>query len=877
MSNIQIIKSHSLKSDKSSNNYKKSSTIIGNYEIIKTIGEGTFGKVKLAKNIPSNELVAIKILEKTKISDDEDLSCIKNEIKFLKKLNHPNIISLYEIIETKTHYFIVMEYAEKDLFSYIVSNHFLNENEASYFYIQILFVIEYIHNNHIVHRDLKPENILLTNNNSLLKIIDFGLANKYEENNLLDTQCGSLCYSAPEMILGKKYNGIDIDIWSSGIILFAMVSGFLPFDDDNEENIYRKVVEGKYCLPEKLSDNCKDLINKILVVEPENRIKINDIKKHPFLKNAYQKFNKEFFKKYKQNIYKTLNFKEEEKNIEIYDLIVDKMMKMKIKGINNSDIIIKNIKENNFNEITAIYKLLLKKYNRNKLLYSANTTSVSTKKLKLNQDSLILNPNIDKNNKHENNLSNPNSNHYINKKKINATIQINGYNHHIYKTNHNSSTKDREIISYKTKNNFDSFKLNSYSIENQNISNYFKNNKKRLNKISKKKIENELNCTIKKTKNNKNLIQKYINLMKSIKNSMINRNIKKMTDLSISFEKKNNLIFFPIKKKIITSSIPNLTDTKLSFMNSSSIELKEKKNKNSYKNTSKIHKKKSLSIITSSNLNLDHHFNINLHKRVISGMHSSNHNSDSKYKNITNKVNKKKPNFINYQNKSKRRTKSKENNMNFNININSYRSSNIVNKIKDKMNQNKTVIQRYNNYFTESEVSSSFNINFVHNLFKKKFIKNKKTTKLNTIFINLSKNSNSKSPNKSINNLSNISLNNKNMKPNKDFTKLNKNSSPPLKSKVVFTINNKKNEFSCCSSFYSLTQIIKKLQKLCYEKKYKFKNKDNNRFYILYKENIITIEVTNISDRIVLKIFHNNSNEKICKDIINNIILKVGY
>ena len=877
MNNIQIIKSHSLKNDRLSNNYKKSATIIGNYEIIKTIGEGTFGKVKLAKNIPSNELVAIKVLEKTKINDNEDLSCIKNEIKFLKKLNHPNIISLYEIIETKTHYFIVMEYAEKDLFSYIVSNHFLNESEASYFYIQILFVIEYIHNNHIVHRDLKPENILLTNNNSLLKIIDFGLANKYEENNLLDTQCGSLCYSAPEMILGKKYNGIDIDIWSSGIILFAMVSGFLPFDDDNEENIYRKVVEGKYCLPEKLSDNCKDLINKILVVEPENRIKINDIKKHPFLKNAYQKFNKEFFKKYKQNIYKTLNFKEEEKNIEIYDLIVDKMMKMKIKGINNSDIIIKNIKENNFNEITAIYKLLLKKYNRNKLLYSANTTSVSTKKLKLNQDSLILNPNIDKNNKHENNLSNPNSNHYINKKKINATIQINGYNHHIYKTNHNSSTKDREIISYKTKNNFDSFKLNSYSIENRNISNYFKNNKKRLNKISKKKIENELNCTIKKTKNNKNLIQKYINLMKSIKNSMINRNIKKMTDLSISFEKKNNLIFFPIKKKIITSSIPNLTDTKLSFMNSSSIELKEKKNKNSYKNTSKIHKKKSLSIITSSNLNLDHHFNINLHKRVISGMHSSNHNSDSKYKNITNKVNKKKPNFINYQNKSKRRTKSKENNMNFNININSYRSSNIVNKIKDKMNQNKTVIQRYNNYFTESEVSSSFNINFVHNLFKKKFIKNKKTTKLNTIFINLSKNSNSKSPNKSINNVSNISLNNKNMKPNKDFTKLNKNSSPPLKSKVVFTINNKKNEFSCCSSFYSLTQIIKKLQKLCYEKKYKFKNKDNNRFYILYKENIITIEVTNISDRIVLKIFHNNSNEKICKDIINNIILKVGY
>ena len=124
--------------------------------------------------------------------------------------------------------------------------------------------------------------------------------------------------------------------------------------------------------------------------------------------------------------------------------------------------------------------------------------------------------------------------------------------------------------------------------------------------------------------------------MKSIKNSMINRNIKKITDLSISFEKKNNLIFFPIKKKVITSSIPNLTDTKLSFMNLSSIDFKEKKNKNSYNNASKIHKKKSLSIITSSNLNLEHNLNINLHKRVISGMHSSNHNSDSKYKNKIN-------------------------------------------------------------------------------------------------------------------------------------------------------------------------------------------------------------------------------------------------
>ena len=256
MNNFQILNNFPFQEEIPLTNYTKSTIKIGNYEIIKTIGEGTFGKVKLGKNIPTEELVAIKIFEKSKINDDDDLTCINNEIQFLKNLNHPNIISLYEIIESETNIYIIMEYAEKELFSYIVSNNYLSEKEASNFYIQILSVIEYIHNNKIVHRDLKPENILLSNDNKILKIIDFGLANNYNDN-LLETQCGSLCYSAPEMILGKKYKGIDIDIWSSGIILFAMVSGFLPFDDENDENIYKKVAEGKFNLPDKLSDVLK--------------------------------------------------------------------------------------------------------------------------------------------------------------------------------------------------------------------------------------------------------------------------------------------------------------------------------------------------------------------------------------------------------------------------------------------------------------------------------------------------------------------------------------------------------------------------------------------------------------------------------------------
>ena len=156
---------------------------IGNYQIIKTMGEGTFGKVKLGIHIPTNEKVAIKILEKSKIEDNDDLKCINREISFLKTLNHINIISLYEIIENSEYYYLIMEYAENDLFSYIVENNYLSEEISSLFYYQLINAIEYIHKNKIAHRDLKPENILLTRNNSILKIIDFGLANSYKKNN----------------------------------------------------------------------------------------------------------------------------------------------------------------------------------------------------------------------------------------------------------------------------------------------------------------------------------------------------------------------------------------------------------------------------------------------------------------------------------------------------------------------------------------------------------------------------------------------------------------------------------------------------------------------------------------------------------------------
>ena len=190
----------------------RSNNVIGNYEIGKNIGEGTFGKVKLGIHTQTLDKVAIKVLEKDRICDVADVERVSREIHILKLIRHPNIIQLYEIIETPKKLYLIMEYASGgELFDYIVKHSKLSEKEACLFFHEIIAGIEYIHKLHIVHRDLKPENLLLNHNNSL-KIVDFGLSNTYKEDETLKTACGSPCYAAPEMIAGKQYKGIEVDI-----------------------------------------------------------------------------------------------------------------------------------------------------------------------------------------------------------------------------------------------------------------------------------------------------------------------------------------------------------------------------------------------------------------------------------------------------------------------------------------------------------------------------------------------------------------------------------------------------------------------------------------------------------------------------------------
>jgi len=253
---------------------------LGHYLLGKTIGEGTFGKVKLGTHILTGEKVAIKILEKDRITDSADVERVAREIHILKLIRHPNIIQLYEIIETPKQLYLIMEYASGgELFDFIVKLNRVNENDGCRLLQQILAGVEYLHELNVVHRDLKPENLLLDDKN-FIKIVDFGLSNTYKDGEMLKTACGSPCYAAPEMIAGKKYLGLPVDIWSCGVILFALICGYLPFEDPNTSALYKKILSGEFEIPKHVSPEAADLLRSILTTDPKKRATIPEIRQH---------------------------------------------------------------------------------------------------------------------------------------------------------------------------------------------------------------------------------------------------------------------------------------------------------------------------------------------------------------------------------------------------------------------------------------------------------------------------------------------------------------------------------------------------------------------------------------------------------------------
>lgn len=259
--------------------------IVGQYMLGKTIGEGTFGKVKLAVHIPTGEKVAVKILEKNRIKEAADVRRVNREIKILKKARHFNVIQLYEVLDTQNTIYLIMECCEGgEMFDFIVQQKHVPELQAVKFFHQLVDGVDVLHLNEITHRDLKPENLLLKSSPEgwIVKIVDFGLSNTHEGGRYLSTACGSPCYAAPEMIAGKKYFGPSADIWSMGVILFALVCGYLPFEDSNTSVLYRKILSGEYRPARWISNEVRDLLRHVLEVDPAKRYTLEDIRKHPW-------------------------------------------------------------------------------------------------------------------------------------------------------------------------------------------------------------------------------------------------------------------------------------------------------------------------------------------------------------------------------------------------------------------------------------------------------------------------------------------------------------------------------------------------------------------------------------------------------------------
>ncbi|XP_042079352.1 maternal embryonic leucine zipper kinase [Haplochromis burtoni] len=318
------------------------------YEVYETIGSGGFAKVKLGRHILTGEKVAIKIMNKKDLGDD--LPRVKVEIEAMKNLSHQHICRLYQVIETSTQIFMVLEYCPGgELFDYIIAKDRLSEEETRVFFRQIVSAMAYVHSQGYAHRDLKPENLLIDGDHNL-KLIDFGLCAKpkgglgYE----LMTCCGSPAYAAPELIQGKAYIGSEADVWSMGVLLFALLCGHLPFDDDNCMILYRKITRGTYDNPKWLSPGSILLLNQMLQVDPKRRLTVRQLLDHPWVMKDYNS-PVEWYSR------QPLGYMDE-------DCITEMAVNMKRSRQSTTAL----VKEWRYDHITATYLLLLSKKQRGK-------------------------------------------------------------------------------------------------------------------------------------------------------------------------------------------------------------------------------------------------------------------------------------------------------------------------------------------------------------------------------------------------------------------------------------------------------------------------------------------------------------------------------
>ena len=470
----------------------------GPYILGEKLGEGAFAKVRIATQIHIKEKCAVKIFEKKLLEGSRDVERLKKEIKILKKLRHKNIIQLYDIMESKHNLYFVMEYCKNgELFDYIVKKKRLKESEACIFFQQLINGVEYLHKQGIIHRDLKPENLLLDDRNHI-KISDFGLSAFFTKNNYLQTACGTPSYAPPEMLEGNEYNGEATDVWSCGIILYAMLCGTLPISESKEEIIVKKIKMHDYIIPNYLSKEAKDLINHILIINPKERYNIKQIQNHPW------------FNLIKPHMVPGINFDED--IIPVDNKILDMVKNF---GFDTNECK-EQLLKNKFCSLTTIYYLCLKKYVRE------NGKSISDLESELFEE-YIKNPNNKikklKNNK-ENELNGLSD---MNNKIERNNNHINNIRLPIKKINQNNSNKKNNGIN------------NNHNNKNNDITNlnYIKLGSDKRNLMSTKNIKK--GCLLTESNTNKeNFIKEKI---------------------STCIDKKYNKNISPIKKKIETKTI----------------------------------------------------------------------------------------------------------------------------------------------------------------------------------------------------------------------------------------------------------------------------------------------------------------------------------
>ncbi|XP_054286408.1 SNF-related serine/threonine-protein kinase-like [Macrosteles quadrilineatus] len=319
--------------------------IAGLYDLEATLGSGHFAVVKLARHVFTGEKVAVKVIDKTKL-DDVSRDHLFQEVRCMKLVQHPNVVRLYEVIDTQTKLYLILELGDGgDLYDYIMRHEAgLSEGVAREYFRQIVRAISYCHKLHVVHRDLKPENVVFFERVGVVKLTDFGFSNRFCPGQKLETSCGSLAYSAPEILLGDSYDAPAVDVWSLGVILYMLVCGQAPFQEANDSETLTMIMDCKYTVPSHVSDGCRRLIGRMLVRQPEKRATLEEIASDSWLVEGDTG----------QDLSMPLVSRQQLSD-EDHTLIVQKMVNGKIA---TKEEILDALDKNEYNHITATYFLL---------------------------------------------------------------------------------------------------------------------------------------------------------------------------------------------------------------------------------------------------------------------------------------------------------------------------------------------------------------------------------------------------------------------------------------------------------------------------------------------------------------------------------------